>query len=331
MRPEPASSHPLQELDPALLRDDREGAEWLRRLRILALVLPTAFLLVVLVGRGIFVRTISPDHGHAVLDAALVVGTIAFSVTMFSLIDRSYRVVLQESRDVAAVDATFAERDRIAREMHDSLAQALGAAHLRLAAIGHHPDVSASPEVRAELEDLGHMCHEAYGDVREAILGLRESGRTDRTLLESLETYVATFSRQSGIATSLDTALGELTMPPHHELQLIRVVQEALTNVRKHSHARTAHVCIGAEPGSVVVVVEDDGCGFDARDIADNRFGLSTMSERTHLLGGRLTIDSSPGGGTRVLLMIPAGRGIHVAPAPQPAHTEPSAQSSVSA
>lgn len=416
---------------------DTAGEERLRRLRVIALVVPAAFLLLVLLARGTIVRTVSPTNGHLLLDGVLVAGTLAFSLVMFSFIDRSYRALLQQNRDLAAIDAVvvaargaytadavahesleailqttgaasariaaahptdprrtadtwylespvrsgggsapetvpllsgpeaigsltlegidpatsaltpaayagigraigsalqrarymshlqqechdaaLAERDRIAREMHDSLAQALGAAHFRLTAIGTHPDVESSPEVHHELADLAATCHDAYGDVREAILGLREAGRADRTLLQSLDSYVEKFSRQSGIATALVTPLEGLDLPPHHEIQVIRVVQEALTNVRKHSGARSARVRIESEPGSVLFVVEDDGRGFDAADLTEERYGLATMTERTQLLDGWLTIDSSPGHGTRIVLGVPAGRGVHAVSTP---------------
>ncbi|WP_284305759.1 sensor histidine kinase [Mobilicoccus caccae] len=97
---------------------------------------------------------------------------------------------------------------------------------------------------------------------------------------------------------------------------MIRVVQEALTNVRKHSGARSARVRIESEPGSVLFVVEDDGRGFDAADLTEERYGLATMTERTQLLDGWLTIDSSPGHGTRIVLGVPAGRGVHAVSTP---------------
>ena len=204
--------------------------------------------------------------------------------------------------------AILAERERIAREMHDSLAQVLGVTHLRLRALISRPELTGATEVQGELTDLIGVCHEAYYDVREAILGLRESSRTDRALLESLRAYAEKFSRQSRIETTLDSTLdGELVLTPQCEVQVIRVIQEALTNVRKHSGARSAVVRISETPELTMFVVEDDGHGFDPGTVPAERegFGLHSMRERTELINGRLTIDSVPGRGTRIIVGVP--------------------------
>lgn len=209
--------------------------------------------------------------------------------------------------------AVLAERDRIAREMHDSLAQVLGVTHLQLRALEARPELAGAHEVRGGLAELAGLCHEAYRDVREAILGLRESS-SGRTLLESLAAYVDKFSRVSGIVTTLETDQPDLALGPRCEVQVIRVIQEALTNVRKHSGATTAVVRVSAGPQSTSFVVEDDGDGFDpAAHRADaGGFGLHTMRERTELVNGSLTVDSAPGQGTRVVVRLPSAPRAHV-------------------
>ncbi|GAB48602.1 sensor histidine kinase [Mobilicoccus pelagius] len=207
-------------------------------------------------------------------------------------------------------DAALAERDRIAREMHDSLAQALGAAHLRLHAIAARPDVTASPAAAHEIEDVAALCEEAYADVREAILGLRTtSDGRNRTLTQALDGYLRAYTRRTGIVATLhaDTDAAD-ALPPHHQNHVVRVVQEALTNVRKHAHADRVDVRITTPPGLVRVTVTDDGAGFDPARVAEGRFGLATMGERADLLDGHLTVDSAPGHGTRVTLDVPAAR-----------------------
>lgn len=202
--------------------------------------------------------------------------------------------------------ATIAERERIAREMHDSLAQVLGVTHLRLLALTGSPGLG--DDARGELGELVALCHDAYLDVREAILGLREASRTDRSLLESLRVYTEKFSRQARIRTELVADVdGEPALGPHGEVQVIRVIQEALTNVRKHSGATRATVRVTGTPDEAVFEVSDDGVGFDpARVPTDrDRFGLHAMRERTELLGGGLTVDSAVGAGTRVTVRVP--------------------------
>ena len=213
-----------------------------------------------------------------------------------------------QARENERLGAILAERERIAREMHDSLAQVLGVTHLRLRALDSREDVAANREVAGELEELADICEEAYRDVREAILGLRESSRTERGLLEALGAYLAKYTQQCGIETSLETDLDhELALSPRSEVQVIRVIQEALTNVRKHSGAKSVVVRIAESDSSTTFVVEDDGQGFDDGGTGLDRdgFGLFTMHERMGLLNGSLTIDSPPGHGTRVIASVP--------------------------
>jgi signal transduction histidine kinase len=168
--------------------------------------------------------------------------------------------------------------------------------------------VRGQPRVEHEVGELADICHEAYGDVREAILGLRESSRPDRTLLESLRAYVDKLERQSGIRTTLDSTIdGGLILAPRCEVQVIRVVQESLTNVRKHSGARSVAVRVTATDTRATFVVTDDGCGFVPGAVPTDRdgFGLASMRERMRLVNGGLVIDSAPGRGTRIIVDVP--------------------------
>ena len=215
--------------------------------------------------------------------------------------------------------AVLAERERIAREMHDSLAQVLGVTHLRLRALDSREEVSENPAIAGELADLADICEEAYRDVRESILGLSASSTTARGLLDILNTYLTKYTRQCGIETSLESDLEqELALSPRCEVQVIRVIQEALTNVRKHSGATSAIVRITESASTTTFVVEDNGDGFDPGASLTDRdgFGLFTMRERMVLLNGSLTIDSAPGRGTRVIAGVPERS--H----PRPAHVE---------
>jgi len=215
---------------------------------------------------------------------------------------------LRESERQGAI---LAERDRIARELHDSLAQVLGSNHLRLRTLLARPEVASRGRISGELEDLAAVNEEAYRDVREAILGLREASRT-QGLVEALAAYLDKYGQQSGLAVELESAIdGDPALPVASEIQVIRVIQEALTNVRKHARATRAHVRLAsAQPGTLTIVVEDDGRGFDpaaAPASRDGGYGLQTMRERMQLAGGSLRIDSRPGRGTRVIAVVPDG------------------------
>jgi len=197
-----------------------------------------------------------------------------------------------------------AERERIARELHDSIAQVLGVIHLRLRSL--EPEVRDVPGngVATEIGDLAEIADEAYKDVREAILGLRESVTSADGLEGALGEYLRKYSRQTGIKATLHcNGSARRALTPRSEIQLLRVVQEALTNVRKHAGARTAAVSLNADDGVVMLEVKDDGSGFDPgrlEEALDHGFGLASMRERVEQIGGTLAVHTAPGKGTRV-------------------------------
>jgi two-component system nitrate/nitrite sensor histidine kinase NarX len=275
----------------------------LRRLKVAGVGLPILFFIAIEAVRLSF--TSGGIGLHSFLLLFIVVAVIAFSFVMFHFIERA-QAQMRESERQAAI---LAERERIARELHDSLAQVLGATHLRLRALAAGDDVGDAPSLAPALDELADICEEGYRDARGAILDLRESSRADRGLLEGLRAYLDKYSRQCGIATSLETTMDdELALPPRSEIQIIRVIQEALTNVRKHSGAASAAVRVTQTNATVRFVVEDNGHGFDSAEAPPDRdgFGLHSMRERMELIGGTLLTDSAAGRGTRVVAEVPA-------------------------
>ncbi len=225
--------------------------------------------------------------------------------------------------------AVLTERVRIAREMHDSLAQVLSVTHMRLWATSSRPGVPAATQ--SELRELAGICHEAHTDVRESIFGLRETARTDRPLIEGLDRCLEAFERQARIEARLVIEDGaRLELGGTSSAHVLRLVQEALTNVRKHAGADTATVRVARDGDTTVLTVEDDGCGFDPREAADaGRFGLHTMRERAEAAAGDLTVDSRPGQGTRIVVRLPSPRpaqGSSRTPSRGPSHSPSLAQ-----
>jgi signal transduction histidine kinase len=138
--------------------------------------------------------------------------------------------------------------------------------------------------------------------VRESIVGLRTLPGPKRTLTEVLEEYLQQWEAMSRISTTLRID-SSVSLRASQELQLVRIVQEALTNVRKHARPTHARVEIRREDGKLVTLISDDGVGFNAAARARGefpQFGLSTMRERAESIGGTLTIESTPGTGTTV-------------------------------
>jgi signal transduction histidine kinase len=203
------------------------------------------------------------------------------------------------------------ERERIARELHDSLAQILvyvNASALAIEKLLHDGKLERAVE---EVVQLARAARTAYADVREEILGLRVSLGPGQDVLSALREYLRGWQELSGISAELSLALPASTaphLPPGSDLQLIRIIQEALANSRKHAAARHAHIHLEEDPEWLEVVVADDGVGFDPLAMAlDERphFGLAMMRERAEVAGGALTVESSPGSGTQVTIRLP--------------------------
>jgi signal transduction histidine kinase len=163
----------------------------------------------------------------------------------------------------------------------------------------------------AQINQLGQAARDAYADVREHILGLRVAGDASREFVATLRAYLETWQEQSGITVTLVTepeTSFDADLPETGELQLLRIIQEALANVRKHAGAKVATVHLTDREGWVEATIEDNGSGFDpdaSNRSAIPRFGLTTMRERAEAVGGMLEIETVIGSGTRVTTRIP--------------------------
>ena len=203
--------------------------------------------------------------------------------------------------------AVAEERIRISREMHDGLAQLLGYVNTKVQAAVAYLKREKFAEAEVQLHELAASARQAYGDVREAIVGLRTLPTPQQPLADALQEYVARWQEMSGISGSLTIEI-DVPVRPDVELQLVRVVQEALTNVRKHSRASHARVEIRRREGKLIALVGDNGVGFNPDAIERGefaKFGLTTMRERAEGVGATLEIEATPGSGTTVRFEIP--------------------------
>jgi len=205
--------------------------------------------------------------------------------------------------------ATLEERERIAREMHDGLAQALGLLHMKLRWAEEHSASDNPPQIADALREMTTISAHAYEEVRQSIFGLRTMVSRGLGLIPTLTEYLHEFSAQNGIGVEFEVVDGRpIHLSPASEVQLIRIIQEALTNVRKHAGASRAWVRLQRQNPWVRVTVEDNGRGFDPASLASPdrlHFGLQTMRERAEGLGGKLEIDTAPGRGTRIVATLP--------------------------
>ncbi len=195
------------------------------------------------------------------------------------------------------------ERERLARDMHDGLAQAL--TYLKLKAEGALAAPRQEPErLRAALEAIRQGAVAAQGDVRETIRGLRSThgGPFGERLAEQLHAW----SLLNDIQVELDVPSGGVQLPCEAGDQALRVVGEALANVSKHSGARRVWVTVQTTPEHVLVSVADDGRGFDpATSARPGHFGMEILRERAAAVGGEVSIQARPDGGSVVTLLLP--------------------------
>lgn len=218
-------------------------------------------------------------------------------------------LALQQARvvDQLRSAATVEERSRIAREMHDGLAQILGYLSLQIQTIESFVHQGEYARVLTELQRTRSNVKAAHADVRDNILSLRTTLSGNLGFVSALEDYLRGFGTQHGLSTSLeDRTDGEVPLSPLVEVQLTRVIQEALTNVRKHADASSVDVHLWVEDEYLRVDLRDDGTGFAVGGAGDgSSFGLATMRERMEDVGGAMDIHSAPGRGTRVQLCLP--------------------------
>jgi len=208
-----------------------------------------------------------------------------------------------EARRVAIME----ERATIGNELHDSLAQSLIGMRLQVKLLGE--DLARKDIGRAQYEAgrLRRAVEQANDDVRELLTNYRlkiGEGGLERTLADLLER----FRRDTGIAVFFQNECTALELSPAQEIQVFYIIQEALTNIRKHSGARNVRILLNNQDELYAVLIEDDGLGVTegAGAAAGEHAGLAIMRERTERLQGQIVIESEPGEGTRIVLMFNA-------------------------
>jgi two-component system, NarL family, sensor histidine kinase UhpB len=208
---------------------------------------------------------------------------------------RSGRLVLRAQEE---------ERKRLARDLHDEVNQALTAILLRLEALSH----DAPDPLAGEIAELKSLVNQAMEELLRLARQLRPASLDDLGLIAAIETQLARFSEQTGIEATLHHEGNPATISEDQQTVLYRVVQEALSNTAQHAQATHVDFELRVFPShGVELRVRDNGRGFDAKATEPDGqgIGLRGMAERARLVGGELTVNSTPGTGTRVRLYIP--------------------------
>lgn len=209
------------------------------------------------------------------------------------------------------ISAQEDERKRISRELHDEASQSLTSLILGLKYLSELDDHEKSPAMAADLKELASS---TLKEVHRIAVELRPTVLDDMGLVPAIERFVKFFKRQYHLDVDFHAQNRiESRLPNEIEITLYRIVQEALTNVAKYAEARNASIVLEIKPDYVNLIIEDDGKGFDVDQVlkssaSDSHLGIAGMQERTSLLGGEFTIESSPDQGTTVYARIPMER-----------------------
>jgi two-component system NarL family sensor kinase len=213
----------------------------------------------------------------------------ARELRLLSTIGFQLGVAIERAR-LAEESATLAradERTRIAREIHDTIAQSLTAIALQIES--------------GNLDDALRVTRATLEDARRSVMNLRAEPLAGKPLAQALAWLVREFTSQSGIRVTLDAATCEL--PLSVEAELYRIAEQALTNVRQHADATHVNVTLACTPKRVTLTIQDDGKGFDVRRVAEDRHGIRGMRERAKLAGGTMKI--AAGNGTAIVVRVP--------------------------
>jgi signal transduction histidine kinase len=224
---------------------------------------------------------------------------------------RAQAQILEQQRSLARLH----EREQLARELHDNLGQVFAFVNVQVQTIHRllsRGDVATADEYVGRLLEVAR---EADVDIRESIIGLRATV-SEHGLLSTLTHYLAKYEKNYGIQIQLEGSetFTDGAFEPLVEVQLLRILQEALTNVRKHANARSVRIAFVLEDGWARVTVHDDGRGFDSNASSakmEEHVGLRVMRERAEEVGGSLSLKSTAGQGTELVVRLPVNGANH--------------------
>jgi two-component system sensor histidine kinase UhpB len=207
------------------------------------------------------------------------------------------------------VEMQEAERRNLSRELHDRVGQNLTALKINLDLLGRALRSHGNDDARARADDSASLLDSTLMTIRNVAAELRPPMLDDYGLASALEWQAKEFSARTGIEVSVRRANPPQQLPPHIEISLFRIAQEALNNVLKHARARHVVITLDHANGECTMSVQDDGIGFDGvLDSPDQPYpglGLVTMRERAQAIGGRFEVGALRGGGTRLTVRVP--------------------------
>jgi NarL family two-component system sensor histidine kinase YdfH len=198
------------------------------------------------------------------------------------------------------------ERERMGRELHDTLAQGVAGLIMQLEAIDCHLEGAEIERARGVVQQAMRRARDVLVEARRVIQALRASVLEDQSLIEAARRETVQFTSTSGIPCRFTAMTTDLDLSPEHAQHILRIIQESLSNIVRHAQAAQVNVELQEVDGVILVTVEDDGVGFDI-SLSSNGFGLAGMSERAAWIGGELRVTSAAESGTRIELRVPRG------------------------
>jgi len=234
--------------------------------------------------------------------------TMLIIYTLFCFVAATvpYRINLNIRRRIER-EAIIEERRRIAREIHDGVAQSLGYLNLKTKQVSDSVSSQNTVKALTELGDIRQIVQDTYEDIRESIDQLTTEIR-NLPIIPALANYVREFGDNNGIRVKFNAPRPFPPLSPVAELQLLRITQEALTNVRRHAQATDVAVKLEKTSQAVEMLIKDNGQGFNLSDLEKSPpgyHGLNIIRERAESLGGSLNISTAPGEGTEVRVSLP--------------------------
>jgi signal transduction histidine kinase len=216
----------------------------------------------------------------------------------------------REQLHTSRYQAMLEERERIAREMHDGVAQLMSYVHTKAGAIRLLLKEDEKEIALKQIEQLSSVSQEGALDIRASILGLRARDLSDEGIHAILKVFLQKFQELTGveIESDLPQVVDEIVLPPESELHVLRITQEALTNIHKHSGSTQAYVALRRTNGQIELRIRDEGDGFNQEERGwkgEFSFGLKNMRERARAMGATLEILTLPQRGTEIVLRIP--------------------------
>ena len=298
---------------------------WILVFALVSFLLLSGLALYLLMGRAViqplegFARTIrkmNPENlsMRMAVQSDDEIGVLATSFNqMAGDLEKSYLVLhealedarlARESRDLAVLE----ERNRMAREIHDTLAQGFTGIILQLEAAEQALEADAN-QAQEHINRARQLARESLNEARRSVWALRPQQLEQLSLTAALHRQLESLAQDTGISADFDTNGNESTLTAEIENALLRICQEALANVRKHARATSVRVNLAFQKKVVKLTIDDNGIGFDPSARLENRFGLISMRERTRLLGGSMEIRSEKGKGTRLEIELPLNMG----------------------